>query len=94
MACSVRPRKLPAVTGPVEHTRENYRAIMLSVLLLEGGMFLVVAAWLWSSAQFPTWAQPVMLHPACRAFVSALGVLDIWAACDWLAERMLDPERK
>ena len=55
---------------------------------------LVVAAWLWSSAQFPTWAQPVMLHPACRAFVSALGVLDIWAACDWLAERMLDPERK
>ena len=64
------------------------RSLLLSVILFEGGLFLALCAWLWSERHFPHWAAPVVLHPACRAFLSGLGVLDIWAACDLLAERV------
>ena len=64
------------------------RSLLLSVILFEGGLFLALCAWLWSARHFPHWAAPVVLHPACRAFLSGLGILDIWAACDLLAERV------
>ncbi len=77
---------------PAPAASSEFRLVLLSVLLLEGGIFLALTAWLWGARHFPPFATPVALHPLFRALCSALGVIDIWAACDMLAERIVpDP---
>ena len=71
----------------------DLRVLLTSVLLLEGGIFLALTSWLWSGRHFPPFAAPVVLHPLFRALCSALGVIDIWAACDMLAERIVPEAR-
>jgi hypothetical protein len=82
---------MPSSTLPASAPVSRGSLILLSVILFEGGIFLALCAWLWHAKNFPDWAAPLFLHPLSRALCSALGVLDVWAACDLLAEWMVEP---
>jgi hypothetical protein len=70
----------------------SFALILLSTILFEGGIFLALCAWQWQSRHFPTRVAPWMIHPLSRALCSSLGILDLWAACDLLAQWMIEPE--
>lgn len=70
----------------------SFALILLSTILFEGGIFLALGAWHWQPRHFPGWAAPWVVHPLCRALCSALGIIDLWAACDLLAEWMVEPD--
>lgn len=84
---------MPSAAVPATAPASPSSLILLSVILFEGGIFLVLCAWQWHAKHFPDWAAPLMIHPLSRALCSALGILDVWAACDLLAEWMVEPEK-
>ena len=84
---------MPPAAAPASAPVSRSSLILLSVILFEGGIFLALCAWQWNARHFPGWAAPIFIHPLSRALCSALGILDLWAACDLLAEWMVEPEK-